>query len=71
MTPTAAIKAFLGLSPLHLHLEAEAKAGIYRLDCNDQRKPKSEGFVHADMTWKLVREPILHMGTEENTKMCL
>jgi hypothetical protein len=25
---------------------AAAKAGIYRLDCNDQWKPKSKGFTH-------------------------
>jgi hypothetical protein len=29
--PTAAIGVFLGLPPLHLKLEAEARAGIYRL----------------------------------------
>jgi hypothetical protein len=32
----AAIEVLLGLPPLHLQVEAEAKAGNYRLHCNDQ-----------------------------------
>jgi hypothetical protein len=44
-TPTAAIEVLLGLPPLHLQVDAEAKAGNYRLRCNDQWKPKSESFV--------------------------
>jgi hypothetical protein len=47
--PTAAIEVLFGLPPLHLHVEAEVKAGNYRLNCNDQWKPKSEGFGHAYM----------------------
>jgi hypothetical protein len=31
--PTAAIQVLLGLLPLHLQLETEARAGIYRLYC--------------------------------------
>jgi hypothetical protein len=38
MNATAATEVLLGLSPLHL--EAEAKGGVYRLKCNDQWKPK-------------------------------
>jgi hypothetical protein len=30
-SPTAALEILLGLPPLHLQLEAEAMAGIYRL----------------------------------------
>lgn len=71
MTPTAAIKAILGLPPLHLHLEAEAKAGIYRLDCNNQWNSSQRVFGHAGMTWKLVREPIQHMGTEKMIPRCV
>jgi hypothetical protein len=44
INPTAAIKVFLGLPPLHLKLETEAYAGIYRLDCKDHWKPRSEAF---------------------------
>jgi hypothetical protein len=47
---TIAFEVLLGLSLLHLQLKAEAKAGIYRLDCNNQRKPKSEGSGHARTT---------------------
>jgi hypothetical protein len=42
--PTAATEVVIGLLPLHLHLEAEARAGIYSLCCSDQWKPKSEGL---------------------------
>jgi hypothetical protein len=44
---TASLKVLLGLPPLHLQVEAEAKIGNYRLHCNKQWKPKSEGSGHA------------------------
>jgi hypothetical protein len=44
MTPTAALEILLGLPPLHLQLEAEARAGMYRLQCNEQWKPRSIGI---------------------------
>jgi hypothetical protein len=51
--PTAAMEVLLGLLPLHLQLEAEAKTGIYRLYCNNQWKHKSEGsgyaYINQDM----------------------
>jgi hypothetical protein len=34
--PTAATEALLELPPLHLKMEAEARAKIYRLKCNEQ-----------------------------------
>jgi hypothetical protein len=37
---TDTIEVPLGLPPLHLNIEAEAQAGIYRLNCNEQWKPK-------------------------------
>jgi hypothetical protein len=40
--PTAAIEVLLGLPPLHLQLEADARAGIYRLHCSEQWKPKTK-----------------------------
>jgi hypothetical protein len=48
--PTAAMEALLGLPPLHLQVEAEARVGNYRLHCNDQWKPKTEGFGHAQVS---------------------
>jgi hypothetical protein len=45
--PTAAIEVLLGLPPLHLAMEAEAQAGIYRLSCNEQWKPKTIWYGHA------------------------
>jgi hypothetical protein len=64
-TPTTAIKVLLGLPPLHLQLEVEAKEGIYRLGCKDQWKPRSEASGHARMTWNIKREPILWMRTDK------
>jgi hypothetical protein len=63
-TPTAATEFLLGLPPVHLQLEEEAKAEIYRLYCNDQWKPKSEGFGHTYMTQDMKKEPILQMGSD-------
>jgi len=39
-TPTAATEVLQGLPLLHVMIEAEALAGIYRLMCNKQWKPK-------------------------------
>jgi hypothetical protein len=43
-------------------VEAEARIGNYRLCCNDQWKPKSEGFGHAYMTQDMKKEPIYKWG---------
>jgi hypothetical protein len=64
-TPTSAIEVLLALPPLHLQVAAEAKVGYYRLHCNDQWKPKSEGFEHAYMTQDMEKEPILQMGSDK------
>jgi hypothetical protein len=37
--PTAAMEVLLGLPPLHLQMEEEAKVGNYRLHYNKQWKP--------------------------------
>jgi hypothetical protein len=63
--PTAAMEVLLGLLPLHLQMEAEARIGNYRLRCNDQWKPKSEGFGHAYMIQDMKKEPILQMGSDK------
>jgi hypothetical protein len=56
---TAAMEVLLVLPPLHLQVKAEAKAGNYSLRCNDQWKPKSEGFGHAYMILDRKKKPIL------------
>jgi hypothetical protein len=43
--PMAEINILLGLLPLHLQLEGEARAGIFRLYYSDPWKPKSEGLA--------------------------
>jgi hypothetical protein len=63
--PTVAMEALLGLPPLHLQVEAEARVGNYRLRCNDQWKPKSEGFGHAHMFRDMEEESILQMGSDK------
>jgi hypothetical protein len=65
--PTASMEALLGLPPLHLQVEAKARIGNYRLHCNDQWKPKIEGFGHAHMFRDMEREPILQMGSDKMT----
>jgi hypothetical protein len=64
MTPTAAMEVLLGLHPLHVMTEAEAKAGIYRLICNQQWKPKSTNFGHTKKSRDMQHEPILEMGSD-------
>jgi hypothetical protein len=56
VTP-AAIEVLLGLPPLHRQVEAEVKGRNCRLHCNDQWKPKSEGFGHAYMTQDMKKNP--------------
>jgi hypothetical protein len=63
--PTAAIEVLLGLPPLQLQVRAEAKAGNYRLCCNDQQKPKSKDFGRAYMTQDMKKEPILQKGSDK------
>jgi hypothetical protein len=65
--PTAAIEVFLGLPPLHLKIEAEALAGIYRLSCNEQWRLKSLWCGHMNKAQDMMREPILQMGTDKIT----
>jgi hypothetical protein len=43
-------------------LAAEAKAGIYRIDCHDQWKPKCEGFGHVYMTRDMEKNPYYEWG---------
>jgi hypothetical protein len=63
--PTAVMAALLALPPLHLQVEAEAWIGNYWLLCNDQWKPKSEGFGHAHMFRDMENEPILQMWSDK------
>jgi hypothetical protein len=63
--PTAGIEILLGLPPLHLQMEAEAKVGHYRLRCNEQWRPKSEGFGHAYMDQDMKKEPVLQTGSNK------
>jgi hypothetical protein len=63
--PTAAMEVLLGLPTLHLQMEAEANVGNYRLRCNEQWRPESEGFGHAYMIQNMKKEPILQMGSDK------
>jgi hypothetical protein len=62
---TAPMKVLLGLAPLHLQVEAEAKIGNYRLRCSEQWKHKSECFGHAYMTQDMEKESTLQMGSDK------
>jgi ribonuclease HI len=63
--PTAAMEVLPGLPPLHLQMEAEARIGNCRLHCNEQWKPKSEGFGHVYLTQDMESELILQMGSDK------
>jgi hypothetical protein len=63
--PTAAMAILLGLPPLHLQMDAEAKVSNYRLRCNEQWRPESEGFGHAYMIQDMKKEHILQMGSDK------
>jgi hypothetical protein len=65
--PTAAIEVFLGLPPLHLKIAAEARAGIYRLGCNEQWRPKSLWYGHTSIAQDMIKQPILQMETDKMT----
>jgi hypothetical protein len=62
MTPTAAMEVLLGLPPLHVMIETEALAGIYRLMFNQQWKSKSTNFGHTKKSQDMKHELILMMG---------
>ena len=64
MTPKAAMKVLLGLLPLHMMTEAEAKEGFYRLMCTLHWRPKSTNFGHTKKSWDMEHKPILHMWSE-------
>jgi hypothetical protein len=64
-SPTAALEILLGLPPLHLQLEAEARTGIYCLQCSDQWKPGSNRSGHVCITLDMEKEPILQMGSDK------
>jgi hypothetical protein len=49
-TPTAAMEVLLGLPPLHVATVAEAQAGIYRLMCNQQWRPRSTKYGHVKVS---------------------
>jgi hypothetical protein len=63
-TPTAAMEVLL---PLHVTIEAEAQAGIYRLICNQQWRPRSTNYGHAKKSRDMEQEPILLLGTDRMT----
>jgi hypothetical protein len=62
--PTPATEVIIGLQPLHLHLEAEARPGIYSLYCSNQRKPKFEG-LDMHMTQDMKEGPNLQMMIDQ------
>jgi hypothetical protein len=63
-TPTAAMEVLLGIPPLHVVIEAQAQAGIYRLMCNQQWRPRSTNYGHAKKSRDMEQEPIILMGTD-------
>jgi hypothetical protein len=65
MAPTAPVEVLLGPPHLHLKTKAEAQAGVYRLSCNGQWKPRSIWYGHAKKVWTMIKKSILQMGTDK------
>jgi hypothetical protein len=63
MASKATTEVILGLPPLHLIMEAEAQAGMYRLSCYEQWKSRSTSYRHTSKVWNVMKEPSLQMGT--------
>jgi hypothetical protein len=64
MVQTVAMEVFLGLLPLSVITEAEDQAGICRLMCSQQWKPKFTNFRQTRKCWGMEHELILQMETE-------
>jgi hypothetical protein len=62
--PTAAMEVLLGFPPVHVIIEVEAQAGIYRLMCNQQWRPKPKNYSHAKKSQDMEKEPIFLMRTD-------
>jgi hypothetical protein len=67
-TLTVATEVLPGLPPLLLQLEVEVKAGVYILNCNDKRQPKSGDSDHANMTQNMEKELILQVDMDKMTQ---
>lgn len=52
----------LELPPFQIKTEAEAWAGIYKLNCNEQWKPISIWQRHKNMSCDMKEEPTLHLN---------
>jgi hypothetical protein len=65
MAPTAPVEVLLGPPHLHLKTKAEAQAGVYRLSCHGQWKPRSIWYRHAKKVWAMIKKSILQMGTDK------
>jgi ribonuclease HI len=55
-TPTAALECLCNLRPLHLYVEAEARAELFRLKNWGHFKPRSFGVDNFDKLWQKIME---------------
>ena len=55
MTPTTVMKVLPRLFPLHMTIQLEVQAVIYRIMCNNQWKPKSTDYstIKSLYTWRI------------------
>jgi hypothetical protein len=63
-TPRAAMEVLLGIPPLHVMIETEAQAGIYRLTCAQHWRPESTNFGHTKKSQEMKHEPTLQMESD-------
>ena len=55
----------LGSPHLHVMMEVENQAGIYRLQCTQQWRPKSTNYCHTKKSQDMEHEPILWMRSDK------
>jgi hypothetical protein len=63
--PTAAVQVLLGLPPLHVMIEAEDQARIYRLMCSQQRNLDLQISVMQENVWTWSMNPSYRWGLAE------
>lgn len=65
--PTAAIEVLLGLPPLQIVIEAEARLGLYRLVCNGLWNHKRISYGHTNFKWDRELDSLLQMNSDKMT----
>jgi hypothetical protein len=58
------MEVLVGLSALHVMIEAEARTGVYSVLCTQQWRLKYTNVGHTKKSRHMEHEPILQMGSD-------